>query len=236
MNSSADAQAKTPPAYLRAERLAREGFAHGFSTRHADLAQVDRFLGRPGLPVHRVNQVHGAEVLVVGSDPATTVACSADALVALRARVREPIAVSVRVADCVPVLVGDPTTGDVAAVHAGWRGIVAGVIPAACARMQPGPKVVAIGPCIGPCCFEVGHDVAESMVAAAGPVIDRHVGPKAFVHLRKAVRAQLSAAGIEDEAIEDLDVCTFCATDTFFSYRRDRGQTGRQIGVIATRS
>jgi YfiH family protein len=167
-----------------------------------------------------------ADALVLGAPPLDEGARGAEA-------------VGVRVADCVPILVGARGTGAVAAIHAGWRGVVAGVIDAALARLgepsETGERVAAIGPCIGPGCFEVGAEVAESIAAACGDpgVIARRVGEKAFVDLRRAVRAQLVRAGVTD--VEDVPGCTRCEAARFFSYRRDGERSGRHLAAIARR-
>jgi YfiH family protein len=147
----------------------------------------------------------------------------------------------VRVADCVPVLVGARTSGAVAAIHAGWRGVVAGVLGAALAALdgdagRERERVAAIGPCIGPCCFEVGADVAESIARATDEprVVTRVVGDKAFVDLRRAVRAQLAKAGVVD--VEDVPGCTRCEPARFFSFRRDAAASGRHLAAIAVQS
>ena len=111
-----------------------------------------------------------------------------------------------RVADCVPVLVADEASGDVAAIHAGWRGVAGGVVRAGVERLAAGRSgarlVAAIGPCIGPCCFEVGRDVAGQIERAScgARVIATERGDKAYVDLRAAVRAQLAALGVERRA------------------------------------
>jgi YfiH family protein len=161
----------------------------------------------------------------------------ADALVARAARGsgEQPVAVAVRVADCVPILLGDRDTGDVAAVHAGWRGVEARILAATIATLgaRPGALVAAVGPCIGPCCFEVGEDVAERIANASAPeVIVRRAAPKAFVDLRAAVRTQLRALGVEADAIDDVGQCTRCNEADFHSFRRDGEASGRLIAAI----
>jgi copper oxidase (laccase) domain-containing protein len=137
------------------------------------------------------------------------------------------VAVGVRVADCVPVLVGDVATGDVVAIHAGWRGVVAGVVGAALRELGARHPVAAIGPCIESCCFEVGPEVAAQL----GFVI-READGKAFVDLRAAVRSQLRAAGIEEGRIDDVGGCTKHET-RFHSFRRDGANSGRMLASIA---
>ncbi|MBX3263682.1 MAG: laccase domain-containing protein [Labilithrix sp.] len=253
---------------LTSKVLSKAGFPHGFTTRlggvspppfdtldfavlrdpallrenQARLAAAVGFA--PGV-LHQAMQVHGARLLVAGGDPAATLALEADALAA------EPgtgHAVAVRVADCVPVLLADPATGRVAAAHAGWRGVEAGVVGASARHLLgasgAGPAsglVAAIGPSIGPCCFEVGGDVADRIVRASSPsALDRRVGEKAFVDLRAAVRAQLVELGLADDAVDDVPSrgrsgCTRCDRERYYSYRRDGDASGRLLGVIVAR-
>jgi polyphenol oxidase len=189
--------------------------------------------------------VHGARVVRGDSDMAARPLEEADAIVAAAEDVAS-LAVAVRVADCVPVLVGDRRIGAVAAIHAGWRGVVAGVIPRAMAELAKvgsGDYVAAIGPCIGPCCFEVSAEVAARIVDSCGgdaslavftPVHGGAGEAKAMVDLRRAVRAQLAAAGVHD--VEDVPGCTRCDAARFFSYRRDGEASGRHMAVIVART
>jgi hypothetical protein len=246
----------TAPEILRSERLAKQGFRHGFSTRlggasegpyaslnfgrsvgdeparvqqnHARLAAA---VGYDPSQLFDASQVHGASVVTLrGSErPESVRAEQADALVA-----RAPgFAVGVRTADCVPVLLGDRRSGAVAAVHAGWRGVVAGVVREALAAMEAEPEevVAAIGPSIGPCCFEVGDDVAARLAAAAGDgIVIRRAHEKPHVDLWRAVEHQLRHAGVR--TIDTLGACTVCESERFFSYRRDGARSGRMLSVI----
>jgi polyphenol oxidase len=217
---------------LESSLLRGAGFRHGFATRKLDFrppsAHAVEALGLvlriDPAKVYQVSQVHGAVALLAEGDPQAMLSREADALVAT-----EPgVAVGVRVADCVPVLLAHPETRTVAAVHAGWRGMVAGVIENAIEVAQMKGGVGAIGPCIGACCFEVDLDVADRI-----GFIDRKVGSKAYVDLRKAVRARLRSKGIEH--VEDVPGCTKCDPDRFFSHRRDHEAAGRHLAVIACR-
>jgi polyphenol oxidase len=181
---------------------------------------------------------------VVEADAAVGV--EADAIVA---RGKVPgVVVGVRVADCVPILIADPRTGDVVAIHAGWRGVVAKIVPSAVAALERGALVAAIGPCIGACCFEVGRDVAALIAAACDGSQALSVRPsiaprdrgtagddKEYVDLRGAVRSQLVSAGVSLAGIEDVDGCTKHEAARFHSYRRDGAGSGRMLAAIATR-
>jgi purine-nucleoside/S-methyl-5'-thioadenosine phosphorylase / adenosine deaminase len=227
---------------MNAEVLARNGFVHGFTTRQTDLTLALQALGIDERRFYQASQVHGAAVVVADGEPARIRTQEADALVARAAGA----AVSVRVADCVPVLVGAPSSGAAAAIHAGWRGIVRGVIPRALAelsRLTGGSEraveaglVAAIGPCIGPCCFEVGSEVANEIAGAVSEdVVVNRRGGKAYVDLRRAVRAQLRTLGLRDEDVEDVPGCTKHEPERFFSFRRDGANAGRQLGIIRRR-
>jgi YfiH family protein len=215
---------------LYSKLLAAQGFAHAFPTRDIRDADLYAFLGTDR--VVQVKQVHGGRVVGANAPHET----EADAIVARRC---DSIAVGVRVADCVPLLVADPSSGDVAAVHAGWRGVVAQVVSAAITTLGGGPLLAAIGPCIGGCCFEVGRDVAERLERACGrspaSIVVRTAGLKAYVDLRAAVRAQLRELGIAENHIEDVPGCTKHEPGRFHSYRRDGANSGRMLAAIATR-
>jgi len=152
-------------------------------------------------------------------------------------------ACGVKVADCVPVLVADRASGAVAAIHSGWQGTEINVLAAGIAALReaigdPGELVAAIGPHIEVCCFEVGEDIAERLRACApeADAIDRGRVPRPHVDLRKIVRAQLAAAGISGSAVEDVRGCSKCDGGRFFSYRRDRENSGRLLAAIAVKS
>jgi len=126
----------------------------------------------------------------------------------------------VLVADCLPLaLVGD---GAVAMAHCGWRGLAEGVVESALAELRGAVTAVA-GPAIGPCCYEVGSEVLRAFEELDGVASGR------MLDLRAVVRRKLEAAGVE--RIVDVDLCTSCHADLFFSHRRDGGITGRQGGL-----
>ena len=130
----------------------------------------------------------------------------------------------------------------VAAVHAGWRGVVDGVLPAAVATLAsrlnvaPAKLFAAIGPCIGVGHFEVGPEVAEAFAAAGlGNHVD-HSHAKPHIDLAAAITGQLCAAGVPASHIDRSDACTYRDRDEFFSHRRDQGKTGRMAAVIGVAS
>ena len=145
-------------------------------------------------------------------------------------------------ADCIPLLFADPEARVIGAAHAGWRGTVNGVATNVVSRMIAlGARAdrirVALGPSIGPCCFEVGPEVVAEFRAALGDAPGMVVaGPrKDHLDLRVATRALLEGAGVMAEGIDDQPPCTRCEGERFFSYRRD-GQAGgvhmAYIGLI----
>ncbi len=168
-------------------------------------------------------QIHSANVL-----PARAGACGeGDALWTDRAG----LALSVITADCVPVVLAGP--GGIAAVHAGWRGLVNGVIPATL-RALPGPLsewTAWIGPAIGACCYEVGEEVAEQVVAASDPAV-AVPGPSGKPHLdlQAVARWQLKNAGVGE--VVSLACCTRCDEEKLSSYRREGKGAGRNIAFI----
>ncbi len=205
-------------------RFVGRGPAHG---RAAVLAAVTSASSRPAGPA-TARQVHSATVL----EAAGAGACgTGDALVTDRRR----LALSVVTADCVPVLL---VGGEgIAAVHAGWRGIVAGVVGATCARLRaagapdPGGWRAWIGPAIGVECYEVSAEVAAQVVTASAPeVVRERPGARPHVDLVGAVRAQLAAAGVG--RVEAVAACTRCRPDLLWSYRRDGSGAGRNLAFI----
>ena len=130
-------------------------------------------------------------------------------------------------ADCLPiVLVRTDGARAVAVLHAGWKGLLAGVVAAGVKALGGGALAAAIGPAIGPCCYEVGEEVATPYRARFGDDVMRGRNLDLWTSTERA----LSAAGVT--RVDRFDRCTACEPDAFFSHRRDRGVTGRQ-GVIA---
>jgi YfiH family protein len=222
---------------LRSPLLSDAGFAHAFPERSDDDAALLAALGVPSIA--QVKQVHGGRC--VDAREALSGPTEADAIVARAGGA--PSAIGVRVADCVPVLLAS-AAGDVAVIHAGWRGVVGGVLAAGVAALSGdgdrGTLLAAVGPCIGPCCFEVGDDVAAAIAASCGSAKDV-VHPsgagrtKPHVNLRAAVRAQLVAAGLRGERIDGVPGCTRHEAARFHSFRRDGAGSGRMLAAIVTK-
>ena len=131
-------------------------------------------------------------------------------------------------ADCLPVAIARANGAKpaLAVLHVGWRGLLEGIVENGVAALGEGPLAAAVGPGIGPCCYEVGPEVTEPYTARFGPEVVE--GRK--LDLWRAAELALNEAGVME--VERTDLCTFCHPELFFSHRRDRGITGRQ-GVIA---
>ena len=201
---------------LREDTLA--GFPwliHGFGTRLSA-----NWPNTTGLA--HAKQIHSDRVLLVESPGPQG---QGDALVT-----NTPgIAVSIRTADCLPILIADPRNRAVAAIHAGWRGVVSEIAIRAVEMLRqrfdsaPADLVVAIGPGIGPCCFEVGPDVAVQFGLTG----------RAKVDLVETTCRQLRRNGVVASHIQSSGLCSYCNSELFESYRRDREGAGRMISVIA---
>ncbi len=185
--------------------------------------------------VHAWPEGGGASLRASVEAPPSPGPTEADAVVAIPGA-----AAGVRTADCVPVLLYDPGSGVAAAVHAGWRGTAAHIVRKTVERLvadygsEPGELVAAIGPAIGPCCYEVGDDVARVFGADASLSAGLVAGVRAArLDLRASNRALLREAGLAAERIEQVGGCTSCGTDHYFSHRRDAGTTGRHLAAIA---
>jgi len=190
--------------------------------------------------VHFATQVHGRAVsrVLAGAALELTARAQADAVLTAAS----DTAVGVYVADCVPILLVDVRTGACGAVHAGWRGTVAGVLGEALRQLNAVPTDlrVAIGPSIGPCCFEVGPEVVDAVEAAfpsaraAGAILTDQ--PKPHVDLWTLNRLTATALGVPADAVDVAGLCTACDRERFFSYRRDRGQTGQLAAFVVRES
>ena len=143
--------------------------------------------------------------------------------------------VAVRTADCAPVLIACPDTGQVAAVHAGWKGLSKGIIKNTVKELQNRGSlainlIAAIGPCICENCYEVDEDVARRFPESSEPVKDRP--GKFMLELGNAVEASLIIAGLTSMNIDRLKICTSCGNQNLFSYRASKGNCGRQLSFI----
>jgi purine-nucleoside/S-methyl-5'-thioadenosine phosphorylase / adenosine deaminase len=251
---------------LRAPLLTELGFRHGFNLRKGGVSEgpyawsnLGRAVGddaqkvaenhrrfaaavgyAPGA-LYETSQVHDRAVctIVAGDDVAAVRGREADALCTGLAGT----AIGVRVADCVALLLADAQSGAVAAAHAGWRGVVRGVVEAAvdALLLAGGGRVdslaVAVLPHIEACCFEVGDDVAEALfeISPDPEVIDRS-RQKPHVDLRSIVGSKLRELGVQPARIEHVRGCTRCEPERFSSFRRDGQRSGRHVAAIVARS
>jgi hypothetical protein len=191
-------------------------------------------LGLDGLPIHWARQMHGVKTATIRDVPAAGVVSNAgecDALVADK----PGVALVVQTADCVPILLWAPT--GVGAAHAGWRGSAKNVAGSAVAALHKlGIDSAALrawlGPSIGPCCYEVGGEVAAQF---AGDFVRASCGGRFRLDLRATNIAQLAAAGVPRGNILTHPACTKCGGEKYASWRRDGANAGRMIALIARR-
>jgi len=255
---------------------------HGFSTAHGGVSELDgqrvlnlsftdwdtrenvlenrrRFqsaLGASKFPLINLKQIHSAVIWPFASAPKEP--CKGDASLT-----KTPgLLLGVQTADCVPILLVDPRKRAVAAVHAGWRGTLARILEKTVGELvanynsDPSDLLAAIGPSIGPCCYEVGAELViqfTSQFADAADYFDEprsgeepnplqwmnmmppgHQPPPKNVHLDlpKANRSQLLAAGLREKNIFSSNLCTACHPDLFFSYRKQGPRSGRLLSAI----
>ncbi len=142
-------------------------------------------------------------------------------------------------ADCVPIILADTASGKVGLVHAGWKGTAAGASIELAARMgldrtNASGFIAAIGPSIGPCCYEVGREVADAVAARSGESCASMVGGSLRLDLGLANEMQLAGLGIGSGRIFRYMGCTSCEGGDFFSHRRDKGRTGRIAAIAAS--
>jgi polyphenol oxidase len=232
----------------RALRCTRLAAPHLFSSRDVMLREdegewsaVARSLGVPPGSLRLVKQVHGIDAIVARrGEPVPATRPHGDIIVS-----DDPtVAIGIRVADCAPILLHDPVKHAVGAAHAGWRGTAAGAAGAAVRAMRdafgsrPSDLVVAIGPCLGACCGEVGPDVVESFRAggagwaALAAWFSPGTGDRSFLDLERANRDQLRDAGVNPDAIFSSGLCTKTHLARLHSYRGDRDRAGRMVGAI----
>ena len=213
--------------YLISPLLAREGLFHFFGARRlADTAS----LGLPATAYH-LRQVHGDRVCLVDRDGEP----EGDGLTTNRA----DMLLTISTADCAPILLFDPVQRAISAIHAGWRGTLLGIVKKGVREMgrhfgsHPPHLIAAIGPAIGRCCYEVGAAVWEQVDPThRDAAVTRKAGEKAMLDLPRLNALQLEEAGLMPAQISVCDLCTACAPESFYSYRRE-GKTGRMLSGIA---
>ena len=246
---------------LTSPLLSSAGFRHGFFTRHhgwstgpfatlnfsvsvgdteRNVAQNHGLAGAAlGVSPERIccaTQVHGQRALVLEDSARSpqVAAQQADALVSSH----PGLACGVRTADCVPILLADRISGAVAAVHAGWRGVVGGVVAAAVEQLRAvvgdhGELLAAIGPHISAAAFEVSEELSLTLrdCAPTVEVVSYRAGAP-HVDLGRIVCQQLYDAGIPSERVDQVGGCTAGDPELYFSYRRDGARSGRHLSAI----
>ena len=243
---------------LVCEPLERLGFKNAFSTRlggvsplpanalslgnfsHDERANVienrRRFLAAlnsDDWPLVTAKQIHSADIRTVADvEDALGDSQPGDALTANLAG----IFLAIQTADCMPVLIADQRTRAFAAIHAGWRGTVAGVAGAAVTALgalgaQPGQLRAVLGPSIGPCCFEVQADVAAEFARVVPGSVQQR-GGRTYVDLWQTNRELLLQAGLAPAHIDAAPPCTHCDPRRFYSYRRDGAGIGQHLAFI----
>ncbi|MFC5403071.1 peptidoglycan editing factor PgeF [Cohnella soli] len=245
------------------------GLTAGFTTRHAGNVALhvgdvpEEVVSRRGAVVESLGwafetftcaeQVHGTEVRVVersragsGRQDRESAWQHTDALVTNE----EDIFLAMFYADCVPLYLYDPVTGGMGLAHAGWKGTVRDIVGETVSRMheafgaKPGNMVAAIGPSIGPCCYEVDGAVLSKVIplvsddpdTAAIVIRPTEQDGKAMLDLKHLNRHLMIKAGILPSGIEVSSWCTSCRTDLLFSHRKENGATGRMMSWIGRKS
>ena len=249
--------------------LERSGVSHGFTfrrggasrgrfsslnftSRQGDLPErvgenwrrIETAAGIPRRSWALLSQVHGAAVVTADAGRAAShhrSGCpAADALITER----RGVTLGILTADCLPVIIGLPGGGGVAAVHAGWKGTRAGIVAeavkslASAAGADPRQMRAGLGPCIGTCCYTVGEEVRERFREKWGrDFADRVLAASDpwRLDLQEANRRQLLEAGLAAGNVGTVPLCTSCRSDLFFSHRRDGERTGRMLAFARLR-
>jgi polyphenol oxidase len=213
------------------------GLVHGFERRLPAASPETREEARARLrrslqPFGRLlflKQVHGARVVRApweGAPEADAATAGAPGWI-----------LAVETADCLPLLLVDPVRSAVAAVHAGWRGTAAGVAAAAVEELRASGSraealLAALGPAIGPCCYEVGEELREAFGPRGSDFFRPGARGRPHLDVRAANRKQLVDAGLRPDRIQDIDECTHCREDLYHSYRRQGPGAGRMLSYV----
>lgn len=238
------------------------GLAHGFLGRHGGVSDppysslnfsasngddpddvkenwriFKRAAGVHGTTVVTMSQVHGDRVLVADKSSGKN-AGEGDAIVTAT----PGVLLGILTADCVPVLIVDPERRIAAAVHAGWKGTLSGILPKTIGLTRerfgtrPLDLYFAVGPSIGPCCYEVSSEIYDRFETQWGQECARAWRPgvkgKGFLDLREINIQMLEREGVPQDRIARVGPCTACSTRDFFSHRGEAGKTGRQLSYV----
>ncbi len=213
----------------------------------ANRERAAAIIGKPLSQFTACRQVHGKEVAVVGGRQLgcgvydlETALPGCDGLLT-----QEPGALFAFFADCVPIWLYDPVQKAGGVIHAGWRGTMAGIVPEAVRKLkrrfgsEPADLYAAVGPSIGPCCYQVGEDVvraAEKLARTKGlqaaSFFPQQEPGKWRADLPGFNRALLLSEGLKPERISSSGLCSSCHSSLFFSHRRDAGKTGRMAAIF----
>ena len=255
-NSSMDFLCLKAPEWER-----REGLLHGFLGRRGgksagayaglnlcfrvgddpqvvkdNFCDVKKAVGAHDLRIVTMKQVHGERIIEV-KDNRLKEAGEADGMITEE----KGLFLGVLTADCVPILFVVRERKLVAVAHAGWRGTFAGIASKMVGLLKerhdvdPSSVEAAMGPAIGPCCYEIGADVSGPLVQKWGNIAEKCLQSrtgKSFLDLRELNHLLLQDAGVPPEQIFKVGPCTSCAMEDFFSYRREKKETGRQLSFI----
>lgn len=229
--------------YLMIPEFEASGTVHFFGLK----ASYPRYSGDPplfnGARVVTAKQVHRDQVLLVSDEMRDQARIREIGLAENDALVTQEkgFFVGIYTADCVPILLADPDRGVVAAIHAGWRGSLMRVAAKTVHEMtgklgcRPENVIAALGPCIGPCCYEVGKAVLEplkQLYPRKNGVVHLKENGKGMLDLLELNRRQLVEAGLRDENLYAVGLCTSCRPDLFSSYRRDGKVTAGMLSGI----
>lgn len=221
------------------------GITHGFfgrgfnATGAKHLASATELAEICGaLPLALLKQVHGTEILLENTFDERPLGDGWLIDVSPR-RVASHLAFAVQTADCFPVFILDPVREECALLHAGWRGVVGGIVPRAvsllCSRGSDAENLeLLIGPAAQSCCYEVGEDVLaelrawEKKLSGSFSLVK---GGENFARLRELILAQVKSMGVSEYRAGELLLCTIC-DERFFSYRREKALAGRQVSLV----
>lgn len=201
-----------------------------------NICDLKRAVGVHDLRIITMKQVHGDHILKV-KDKNLKEAGEADAMVTAESGAF----LAVLTADCVPILLAVPERKIAAVVHAGWRGTMAGIATKMVSHLKDRYEVkpdrieAALGPAIGPCCYEIGPDVSLPLIQKWGKIAEGCLhgnDGRQFLDLKALNALLLEAAGVPHKQIANIGPCTSCAEEDFFSYRRGKKETGRQMSFI----
>ena len=222
--------------FQQSEKLASmKGIVHGYADRHTgtDISQIEERFNLS--KVAQLKQIHSGDVIILDEIASHNNSREGDALVTRL----KGIAIGIRTADCVPILIADKNRSVVAAVHAGWRGTYLEIAVNTINLIQseygiaPSDLTAVIGPSIKKCCYEVGEDVAvmfKDKFDETGQILSQKGQSKYLLDLCLANKLWLQKAGVVDVGF--LDICTKC-DDNFYSYRREGKGVSTQLSFIA---